>query len=76
MEEKKSKSFIVETVTPVTVQFIIEAEAADEAAEIADNQINDYCYFDPEYTGGYKEQVEIGDSQIRVIELPDVDDEE
>lgn len=70
------KSFIVETVTPVTVQFIIEAEDANKAEEIADYQLCRYCYFDPEYTGGYKETVEIGDAKIRVIELPDVDDEE
>lgn len=70
------KSFIVETVTPVTVQFIIEAEDAEEAAEIADNQLCDHCYFDPEYTGGYKTTVEIGTSKVRVIELPDVDDGE
>jgi len=70
------KSFIVETVTPVTVQFIIEAEDAEEAMEIAGYQRRRYCHFDPEYTGGYKETVEVGDAKIRVIELPDVDDEE
>ena len=70
------KSFIVETVTPVTVQLIIEAEDAEEAMEIADNQLYDHCHFDPEYTGGYKETVEIGDAKIRVIELPNVDEED
>ena len=70
------KSFIVETETPVIVQFIIEAKDAKEAAEIADNQLYDHCHFDPEYTGWYKETVEIGDAKIRVIELPDVDNEE
>lgn len=72
---KTMKSFIVETVTPVTVQFIIEAEDANKAEKIADDQLFDHCHFDPEYTGGYKETVEIGDAKIRVIELPDVDDE-
>lgn len=70
------KSFIVETVTPVTVQFIIEAKDAEEAMKFADEQLLDYCYFDPEYTGWYKETTEIGAPRIRVIELPDVDDEE
>ena len=70
------KGFIVETVTPVTVQFIIEAEDAEEAMEIADNQLFDHCHFDPEYTGWYKEKTEIGAPRIRVIELPEVDDEE
>lgn len=70
------KSFIVETITPVIVQFIIEAENEDEAEEIADEQLCDHCYFDPDYTGGYKTTVEIGTSKVRVIELPDVDDEE
>lgn len=70
------KSFIVKTVTPVTVQFIIEAEDAEEAMEIADNQLYDHCCFDPKYTGLYKEKTEIGASRIRVIELPNVDDEE
>lgn len=70
------KSFIVETVTPVTVQFIIEAEDAEEAVEIANNQLFDHCHFNLEYSGGYKEKTEIGVSQFRAIELPNVDDEE
>lgn len=69
------KDFIVETVTPVTVQLIIDAEDADEAEEIARYQLRRFCHFDPEYTGVFKETVEIGAAKIRVIELPDVDDE-
>lgn len=70
------KSFIVETVTPVTVQFIIEAENAEEAMKIADDQLCNYCDFDLEYYGGCKETTEIGDTKFHIIELPNVDDEE
>ena len=70
------KSFIVETVTPVTVQFIIEAENEEKAAEIATDQLYNHCHFDPEYTGWLNEAVEIGDSAIRVVDLSDVDDKE
>lgn len=70
------KSFIVEMTTPVTVRFIVEGKDAYEASLCAEHVFYDYYNFDQKDNIPVKSLTEEGETQIRVIELPDVDGEE
>lgn len=70
------KSFIVETVTPVTVRFIVKEQGVREATLCAEHVFYDYCNFDQKDNLPVKSLTEEGETQIRVIELPDDEAEE
>ena len=64
------KSFIVETVTPVVVYLLVEAESELEAKEIAKAQVERDYDFKPQYMGNDRSYASVKETISRVIGFP------